>query len=61
MNSQELSVQLNKLLAMLVAEEAQETSASFSDIKSALCEEILLHPIRVALELPDLESLNAAE
>ena len=61
MNRQQTTTELKKLLAILKAEVALETAASFSDIKTALAEIILREPVSTALNLPNLVSLNAAE
>ena len=58
---QELALELNKMFAILKAEVANETAASFADIKIAIAELILLEPLKAAFDLPNLVSLNAAE
>lgn len=61
MSTQENLVRLNKLFSVLQAEVKNETAASFSDIKNVLSELFLVEPLKLALNLPGLVSLNAAE
>lgn len=61
MQLQELTSRLNKCIGTLRAEVENETKASFSDIKNILCERVLLEPVKYALKLKELRSLNAAE